>query len=158
MGDSNAPHGSGPEHTWAEGEGHDADPPADERPDGGRRETVVQVRIFAAIGVAVTAMAAIYALTAYEDAGTTMLVLAAGLSFTCGAYLYMQVRASDSAPPKAPTDDLYLPHESIWPFWLGVGAFLISNGLLLGTWFLVPGVLVLAFGVAGFVRQSRARS
>lgn len=149
---------SDPEHTWAEGEGRDADPPADELHDGGRRETVVQVRIFAAIGVAVTAMAAIYALTAYEDAGTTMLVLAAGLSFTCGAYLYVQIRATEAGAADASSDDLYLPHESIWPFWVGVGVFLISNGLLLGTWFLVPGVLVLLFGVAGFVRQSRARS
>ena len=158
MADTTDTSDSGPEHTWAEGEGRDSDPPADELADGGRRETVVQIRIFAAIGVAVTAMAAIYALTAYEDAGTTMLVLAAGLSFTCGAYLYVQIRATQAGPADAPSDDLYLPHQSIWPFWVGVGVFLISNGLLLGTWFLVPGVLVLLFGVAGFVRQSRARS
>lgn len=137
--------------------------PIDPTADGERRETLVQIRMFVGIGTVVSVMAAIYAASAYEDAGTVMLVLAAGLSFTCGIYLYLQFRASTPAPGAAPStaaghEAMYLPHASIWPFWIGVGAFLISNGLLLGTWFLVPGVVVLVFGLVGFIRQSRARS
>ncbi len=117
----------------------------------------VQSRIFFAIGAAVAVMAAIYAVAAYEEAGSVMLALAACLSLVCGTFLWFQDRAS--ATDDAVTDDgMYLPHSSIWPFWIGVAAFLITNGLVLGIWFLVPGLVVLTAGVVGFIRQSRART
>ncbi len=125
-----------------------------------RREVLVQSRVFLGIGTIVTVMAVIYLATAYESAGSVMLVLAAALSFVCGGYLLFHLRQSDK-----PKGDLehgdhaqYLPHASIWPFWIGVAAFLLTNGLILGTWFLVPGALLMLAGMVGFVAQSRARS
>src|SRR5690606_12296938 len=119
-----------------------------------------QSRVFLGIGAVVTIMAAIYLTTAYEAAGSVMLVLAATLSFVCGGYLVFYLRQ-----PSEPAGDLkhgehaqYLPHASIWPFWVGVAAFLLTNGLILGTWFLVPGAILMVAGIAGFVIQTRTRS
>lgn len=125
-----------------------------------RREVLVQTRVFLGIGLIVTVMAAIYLVTAYEAAGSVMLVVAAGLSFVCGGYLVVHLRATSqpAGDLKDPTTAPYLPHASIWPFWIGTAAFLVTNGLILGTWFLVPGGLLMIAALAGFIIQSRARS
>lgn len=124
--------------------------------DDTRRELRIQSRVFLSIGAIVAVMAAIYIRLSYEEAGSVMLVLAAGLSFVCGGYLWLQLRRrgpeGDAAAP------MYLPHSSVWPFWIGLAAFLFTNGLVLGVWFLVPGAVLLLIGLVGFVRQSRARS
>lgn len=51
----------------------------------------------------------------------------------------------------------YLPHASVWPFAIGLGGAGIFVGLVLGIWVTVPGVVLLALGVGGFVRQTRRR-
>ena len=86
-----------------------------------------------------------------------MLALAACLSLVCGTYLWFHARRDPGDDPVR-EDGMYLPHASIWPFWIGVAAFLMTNGLVLGIWFLVPGTLVMIAGLVGFIRQSRARS
>src|SRR5690606_40724296 len=54
-------------------------------------------------------------------------------------------------------DGHYLPHASVWPFAIGVGAATLANGLVLGLWVIVPGAVLLVVGIAGFVRQTRHR-
>lgn len=141
------------------GSGEEAEEPTTSA-EPGRREVLVQTRVFLGIGVIVTAMAVIYLTTAYEAAGSVMLVVTAGLSFVCGGYLLVHLRSAavPAGDLKEGTTDPYLPHASIWPFWLGAAAFLVTNGLILGTWFLVPGGLLMIAAVAGFIAQSRARS
>jgi hypothetical protein len=119
-------------------------------------DRVVPARVFLAIGVLVLVMAVVYWLASYEEAGTAMLTLAAVLSLWCGAYLWLRVRSPADEPDELP--EQYLPHSSPWPFVIGVGAFLLGNGLLVGGWFFVPGAAVMALGVGGFVRQTRARA
>jgi hypothetical protein len=51
----------------------------------------------------------------------------------------------------------YLPHASLWPFGIGVGAFLAFNGLILGFAYAVPGAIVVGVSVAGVVTQTRRR-
>ncbi|WP_436792767.1 aa3-type cytochrome oxidase subunit IV [Actinospongicola halichondriae] len=128
---------------------------ADESSDAG--QVRIQSRIFLGIGAAVAVMAAIYGAAAYEEAGSVMLALAACLSLVCGTFLWFQDRGAH-AGHAVTADAMYLPHSSIWPFWIGVAAFLMTNGLVLGIWFLVPGALVMIAGLVGFIRQSRARS
>jgi hypothetical protein len=48
-----------------------------------------------------------------------------------------------------------MPHASVWPFGIGLGAATVLNGLVLGVWVLVPGVALLAIGIGGWIRQSR---
>jgi hypothetical protein len=110
------------------------------------------------MGVFVVVIAIVYWFTSYEDAGSVLLVLAAVLGLWFGAFLWLQQRNAPDATEATVADGPYLPHASIWPLLIGLGAASVANGLVLGTWVIVPGVAALAFGIAGFVRQSRHRS
>lgn len=135
--------------------------------DRGGPDTVVATRMFLVVGSVVGTMSLVYLLTD-DDAGQMMLGVASLLSLVCGLYLYRhRVRGRtavidehhrDRTTDTGEDEGMYLPHASIWPFWIGAAAFLITNGLVLGIWFLVPGCLLLLAGIVGFVRQSRARS
>ena len=92
-----------------------------------------------------------------------LLLLAAMVGLGAGGYLWLQAsRHADpgEAAPTGATADVsgrYLPHASVWPFAIGLGAVLLANGLALGLWAVVPGLLVLLGAIGGFVRQSRRR-
>lgn len=119
-------------------------------------DEIVPWRIFLGIGALVGILAVIYWFTAYEDAGTVMLVLAAVLALWFGLFLWLQWRRPpSSSPPSAAAQ--YLPDASVWPFAIGLGAALIANGLVLGIWVIFPGALLLAFGLLGLIRQTRHR-
>ena len=112
-------------------------------------------RTYFVLGGAVALMAAVYWFTSYEDAGTVMLVLAAALALFIGAYLALAARrttahAGDEAEP-------YLPHASAWPFFIGVAALVTLNGVALGLWALVPGLVALGLALVGYAGQSRRR-
>jgi hypothetical protein len=120
--------------------------------------------VFLAVGVFVLVLGAIYWATAYEESGTVMLIVAGLLSLWIGAYLWLRARtpepvegADAAAAPRPEEVAPYLPHASVWPFTIGLGAATIANGLVLGTWLIVPGALVMVLGIAGFVRQTRRR-
>jgi hypothetical protein len=127
------------------------------------RDLAVQWRTFGGIGAAVVVFAIVYWFASYDYAGTVMLSLAAGLSFLTGAYLWWQDRAAETVRRAPHVDDAealeepYLPHASIWPFGIGVGAFLAFNGLIVGPGYAVPGALVIGVSMAGLVVQSRRR-
>ena len=139
--------------------------PSSDREGGAGRHTrdlTVQYRIFAVLAIVIAVFAAIYWFSSYDWAGTVMLALAAALSTLTATYLWWQdrfghepsARGREAGPPEEP----YLPDTSIWPFGIGLGAFLAFNGLVLGFGYAVPGALVLALSVIGFVRQSRLRA
>lgn len=119
-----------------------------------------ETRVFLGIGVFVVAMAGLYWFTSYEDAGTTMLVLAAGLSLLTGTYLWRQGRGRGVPPDEAGEGEPepWFPPSSVWPFGIGVASFFVVNGLIVGSWFLVPGGLLLVATVVGYAVQSRNRS
>jgi hypothetical protein len=126
-------------------------------------DRVVPLRVFLAIGAFVFAIGAVYWATAYEEGGTVMLLLAGALGLWIAVYLWLRLRATSAAvtpteaAPQVGGPDGYLPHASVWPFAIGLGAATMANGLVLGTWVLVPGAFLLAVGVGGFVRQTRRR-
>jgi Cytochrome c oxidase subunit IV len=53
--------------------------------------------------------------------------------------------------------EAYLPHASIWPFAIGLGAAGVGVGMAIGLWVLIPGLGIMALGIGGFVRQTRRR-
>ena len=124
------------------------------------RDSRVATRIFLSVGSAVGTMSLIYLFT-QDSAGQMMLGVTSLLGLVCGIFLFRHrlvgAPALEGERPER-GDAQYLPHASIWPFWIGAAAFLVTNGLILGTWFLVPGGVLLVVGVAGFIRQSRARA
>jgi hypothetical protein len=117
-------------------------------------------RIFLGMAAFVAVMGAIYWFVSYEDAGTTLLALASGLAALFGGYLFVQDRKRrDAAATSAHSDEEhYLPASSVWPFGIGFGVFLAFNGLILGLPWTLPGVVLVATSVGGFVRQSRYRA
>jgi hypothetical protein len=126
------------------------------------RDLTVQWRTFAGIGVFVLVLAVVYWFASYDYAGTVMLALASGLSFFNAGYLAVQDRSSLRQPAAGaavdePAEKQYLPHASLWPFGIGVGAFLAFNGLILGFAYAVPGAIVVGVSVAGVVAQTRRR-
>lgn len=132
----------------------------EEELDRRARDTRVANRIFLFLGSALGTMSLIYLLTD-DDAGQMMLGVASLLGLWCGIYLWQHRRAIPSTldAHRDEVDELqYLPHASVWPFWIGLATFFLTNGLILGTWFLVPGGLLLLAGIIGFVKQSRART
>jgi hypothetical protein len=147
--------------------GEPADGGATEGPRGheaGSRtdDSAVPRRLFFVVGAALTVLATIYGVASYEEAGTTMIAVASVLAFWCGTYLWLQQRprpdqhAAEVAGERG-GETAYLPHASVWPFAIGLGAATIANGLVLGTWVLVPGAAILALGVGGWVGQTRRR-
>lgn len=103
-------------------------------------------------------VAGIYGLTAAEDAGPVLLFLAGGFAAMVAAYLWVQDRHRTDEGAGGHGTDAWFPHASIWPFTIGVASFLLFNGLILGTWFLVPGGIVLTMGVLGWTLQTRDRT
>jgi hypothetical protein len=117
----------------------------------------VQWRIFLGLAAFIAVIGAIYWFVSYEDAGTTLLALAAGLALMCGGYLFVQDRKRPAASA-AEDEGQYLPHESVWPFGIGFGVFLAFNGLILGLAWALPGAVIVATSLGGFVAQSRRRA
>ena len=120
-------------------------------------ELRIQWRIFLGLAAVIAVLGVVYWFVSYEDAGTTLLALAAGLALLFGGYLFVQDRKLGRAPhPEAA--ELYLPHSSVWPFGIGFGLFLAVNGLILGLAWTLPGAVLVATSVGGFVLQSRHRA
>lgn len=140
------------------GEGTDGDLTHDESPEsaGGR----VEARIFLGIGAFLVLATVVYAVTAREEAGVALLLLAGGVGVVIGGYLALQARRTgDAADARSapPPEGEYLPAASVWPFGMGVGSLLVANGLALGAWAVLPGLALGALSLYGFMRQGRRR-
>jgi Cytochrome c oxidase subunit IV len=132
--------------------GHEARPPVDDR--------AVPWRVFVAIAAIVALMAVVYWLVADEEySGVVLLALTVGLTGWVALYLWLGLRGEGPTAPEAPAEvhEHYLPHASLWPFAIGLGAATLANGLVLGLWVIVPGAALMALGLGGFVRQTRRR-
>jgi uncharacterized membrane protein YfcA len=120
-------------------------------------DRTVPWRVFLGVGAFVLVLGAIYWATAYEESGTVMLIVAAVLSLWIAAYLWLRTRSPDAEPRPSEEAAHYLPHASVWPFAIGLGAATVANGLVLGVWLIVPGAALMVMGIVGFVRQTRRR-
>lgn len=138
---------------------HNVEPGPDMAEIDDRADAPVPWRVFGAVGVAIAAIAVTYLATAAERAGAVLLVLSAALALWLSVFLWSNLRRFEAGGTGHPGGDdvAYLPTSSPWPFGVGLGATLVLNGLLIGTWFLVPGAMVLGVSVAGLARQSRWR-
>jgi hypothetical protein len=118
----------------------------------------VEARMYLVIAAFLLVAFAVYLLASYEWAGTVLLLVGAVMGVFMGGYLERQARVrTDPAAVDVHEEGDYLPHASIWPFGLGVGALLMANGLALGLWAVLPGAALTAGSVLGFARQSKRR-
>jgi hypothetical protein len=126
----------------------------------------VRVALFGMVFMGV--LAVIYWFTSYEDAGATMLLLAAGMyAIICG-YLYLQSRRlrhrrprpEDLEDPPAAEGDVeigFFPAASVWPAALGLGAVNLALGLVFGLWFFVIAGILLFGAIIGYSVEAQAR-
>lgn len=117
----------------------------------------VEARMYLVIAGFLAVAFAIYLLASYEWAGTVLLLVGAVMGVFMGGYLERQARLRTDPAAVDVHDGDYLPHASIWPFGLGVGALLMANGLALGLWAVLPGAALTAGSVWGFARQTKRR-
>lgn len=114
-----------------------------------------------AIAAFLVVLSAVYWFFSYEEAGSVLLLLSAGLALIVGGYLWWATRGQPTAPPIGEAEEEeaehYLPHASIWPLGVGAGSVVLANGLALGLWAAVPGSMLLIVSMVGYARQSRHR-
>ena len=123
----------------------------------------IEALLLLGVGVFFGLVGTIYWFTAYEDGGTMMLVGTCLLGLLPGSYYFywhrrMPVRPEDrddaTMEDGAGTIDSF-PGSSIWPFVIGMSAFLITMGLVFGFWLALPGVGLLLTALAGVTAESR---
>ncbi|MGH9046651.1 MAG: aa3-type cytochrome oxidase subunit IV [Acidimicrobiales bacterium] len=105
----------------------------------------------------------IYWFTSYEDGGTMMLAGTCLLGLLPGSYYFgwhrrMGDRTEDR--PDATIEDgageiATFPGSSIWPFVLGMGAFLLVLSFAFGIWFFPPAVGLMVTALLGVTAESR---
>lgn len=126
-----------------------------------------ETKLFGAIGVCYLVIGVIYAATAREAAGIVMLLLGGAFALTVAGFTWVSVRsvqhdvelAEDQLPDEPPDHgDLYLPHTSIWPLGIALGAAVTFVGIAVGWWLILPGAALLVHSIIGFAAQSRDRT
>jgi len=123
-----------------------------------------EVVLYTAMALVLILGGAVYWFVSYEAAGTVLLVLVGVFAGIIAGYLAFQDRLerttarASTEEGEAAESDQYLPHSSIWPFEMGVGLATSFAGMVLGWAILVPGVLILAHSIVGWISQSRRRS
>lgn len=130
-----------------------------------RRGLPTESKLFGSLGLFYLLLAVVYAITAYEWAGVALLGFGAIFSFVAAVYFWFDLRdvqtdVEELEAPSAPPDHpgLYLPHTSVWPIGVGIGAALTLAGIAIGWWVLLPGAALLVHSLIGFATQSRDRS
>ena len=117
----------------------------------------------AGIGVFFGIIGVIYWFTAYEDGGFAMLIGSALLGLLPGSYYFWWSRHMKPAPDDDPDAEMTagagaveaFPSSSIWPFILGMGAFLTVISLVFGIWLILPGITLIVTALVGVTAESR---
>lgn len=109
----------------------------------------------------------LYGLTDDDRAGLVLLLLSGVASGGFALWLVLVGDRPVAAPAAAAADadsgssedpPPYLPTASLAPLLMGAGATLTVAGIALGLWVLLPGLVLLGWGVSAFARQSRDRA
>ena|ERR1700728_2517256 len=115
------------------------------------------------LGVFFGIVGIVYWFWSYEDAGTMMLAGTAALGFLPGGYYFywhrrmgQRVEDRDDASIAEGAGDINsFPGSSIWPFVLGMGAFLTVLSLVFGIWLILPGITLILTAAVGVTAESR---
>jgi len=120
---------------------------------------------FVLLGVAVFfgIVGAVYWFTSYEDGGTMMLVGTCALGLLPGGYYYYWHRKmgyrpedrNDASIEDGAGEVETFPSSSIWPFVLGMGAFMLVLAFAFGIWFFFPAVGLMLTALVGVTPETR---
>ena len=106
---------------------------------------------------------AVYWFTSYEDGGTMMLVGTCLLGLLPGTYYYWWHRRmgdrpedrNDATIEEGAGQIATFPSSSIWPFVLGMGAFMLVLAFAFGIWFFFPAIGLIITALIGVTAESR---
>ncbi len=125
----------------------------------------MKTEAFVLLGVATFfgIVGAVYWFTSYEDGGTMMLVGTCLLGLLPGSYYYWWHRRmgdrpedrSDATIEDGAGEIATFPGSSIWPFVLGMGAFMLILAFAFGIWFFFPAVGLILTALVGVTAESR---
>jgi hypothetical protein len=115
------------------------------------------------VGIFFGIVGAVYWFTSYEDGGTMMLAGTCLLGLLPGSYyLFWHRRMGNRLEDR---DDATIeegagvinsfPGSSIWPFVLGMGAFMTVLAFAFGIWFIFPAVGLILTALVGVTAESR---
>ncbi len=129
------------------------------------------------VGVFFGCVGIIYWFLAYEDGGAMMLLGTCLLGLLPGSYYfywYRRMRGSkfffwghienrglrqEDRPDASIADGAGViasfPGSSIWPFVMGMGAFLLLLGFVFGVWLSIPGLSLMVSALVGVTAESR---
>jgi Cytochrome c oxidase subunit IV len=105
----------------------------------------------------------VYWFWGYEDGGSVMLAGTAILGFLPGSYYFFWHRRmgqrvedrEDASIEEGAGVISSFPGSSIWPFVMGMGAFLSVLALVFGMWLLLVGVPLILSALTGVTAESR---
>ena len=123
----------------------------------------VEARILIFLGLFFGAMCAVYWLWGHEDAGGVMMFGGMLLGFLPGGYYYWWSRRMPARPEDRGDANVEdgagvigtFPGSSIFPFTLGMGAWLSVLAMVFGVWLLLPGIGLVVWGLTGATAESR---
>ena len=115
------------------------------------------------LGVFFGIVGIVYWFWSYEDAGSVMLVGTSLLGFLPGGYYFFWHRRmgrrvedrEDATIAEGAGNIDSFPGSSIWPFVMGMGAFLTVLSLVFGIWLILPGITLIITALVGVTAESR---
>jgi cytochrome c oxidase subunit IV len=122
-----------------------------------------EARVLLSLGLFFGVMDAVYWVWSKEDAGGVMIIAGTLLCFLPGFYYLwwsrrMRPRPEDDphAEPSAGAGIVgTFPGTSIWPFTLGMAAFVVVLALVFGVWLLIPGCGLAFWALVGATSEGR---
>jgi hypothetical protein len=123
----------------------------------------VEAIILLFLGVFFGIVGIVYWFWSYEDAGSVMLVGTSALGFLPGGYYFFWHRRmgkrvedrEDASIAEGAGEINSFPGSSIWPFVMGMGAFLTLLSLVFGIWLIFPGISLIITALVGVTAESR---
>lgn len=123
----------------------------------------VEYRVYLGIGIFISLMMVVYFFWAKEYGGATMFFGAAGLGVMPALYMAWWHKRMDLRPEDSETATMEeskgvvgaFPSYTIWPFVIGMGAFMCGLSLVFGEWTLVIGGALLVFAATSVTLESR---
>ncbi len=122
-----------------------------------------EAKLLLGLGLFFGVMCAVYWNWSLENAGGVMMFAGMLLGFLPGGYYYWWSRRMKPRPEDDPHATQSagagvvgaFPGTSIWPFTLGMGAFLCALALVFGVWFLVPALALVVWALIGGTAEGR---
>lgn len=123
----------------------------------------VSARLFIGAALFFLFLFVVYASTASEPVGSTLLGLGSAACALVGVYLWLQVRRGgelaedrpDARPEELAGPLVAVPAPSLWPVGVAFGAGTFSAGLVLGAWLALPGAVIMVASVVGVALAGR---